>query len=155
MESLPAEYSDRKTQLQQLSPKHKTVAALLAQGVGREDIAVAVEITPEYVTWLGGDPLFKQYISQMGKLAQTRLDAMFEQSVDVIAETMRNGGAEERLKAARLQMEATGRVGKDKRSDGEGDASDDHLEQLSRRLIQLMHKQREGVTYEAEVIPTP
>lgn len=143
--------SQRKIQLKELSPKHKQVAALLAQGVDRETIGVAVQYEPEYVTWLGGDPLFRQYVREMGKLAETRLEAMFEQAVDVIASEMRSGG-ENALKAARMQMEATGRIGKERR-DSSDEQPPDYLEHLAGRLVKLLNTQRQGVTYEAEVIP--
>lgn len=145
--SLPV--STRQVQLHELSPKHKTVAALLAQGVGREECAVAAGFTKEYVTWLGGDPLFIQYVREMSKLAETRLEAMFTSSVDVIAEQLQSGAGEDKLKAARLQMEATGRIGKDKR-DHSTDSEPEHLEVLAQRLTKLLSQHRAGVTLNGE-----
>lgn len=146
--------SQRKIQLKELSPKHKQVAALLAQGVDRETIGQAVGFEPGYVTWLGGDTLFRQYVRDMGKLAETRLEAMFEQAVDTIANEMRGGG-ENALKAARMQMEATGRIGKERR-DPNDEQPPDYLEHLAGRLVKLLNNQRQGVTYEAtaEVVST-
>jgi len=138
--SLPV--STRKVQLKELSPVHRTVAALLAQGVDRVSVAAATDLDPNYVTWLGGDPLFIQYVREMSKLAETRLEAMFTSSVDVIADQLSQGSGEDKLKAARLQMEATGRIGKDRR-DHSPDETPDHLEVLAQRLVKLLHNERE------------
>lgn len=145
--SLPV--STRQVQLKELSPKHKTVAALLAQGVDRVSCAAATDLDPNYITWLGGDPLFIMYVREMSKLAETRLEAMFTGSVDAIADQLQNGAGEDRLKAARLQMEATGRIGKDRRSPDSSDAPD-HLEVLAQRLTKLLSQHREGVTLDGE-----
>jgi len=145
--SLPT--STRKVQLKELSPVHRTVAALLAQGVDRVSVAAAVGMDPNYITWLGGDPLFIQYVREMCKLAETQLESMFVKSVDIISEQMNSGSGEDKLKAARLQMEATGRVGKDRRSHDDLETPD-HLEVLAQRLVKLIHKQREGVTLNGE-----
>ncbi len=142
MDTLPS----RQVRLQELSPKHKGVASLLAQGAGREVAAAAFDYTPEYVTWLGGDPLFIAYVKEMSKLVDTRLELLYEKSVDVIAEGLTKGNGEEKLKAARLQLEATQRIGKDRRAPDGGQDSD-HLEALSQRLIKLLHQQKER-TYE-------
>ena len=136
----------RKVQLQELSPKHKGVAALLAQGASRDIAAAAFDYTPEYVTWLGGDPLFVAYVREMSKLVDTRLELLYEKSVDVIADQLNTGSGEDKLKAARLQLEATQRIGRDRKGP-DLDPSTDHLEALSQRLIKLLHQQKER-TYE-------
>lgn len=144
--------STRKVQLKELSPVHKTVAALLAQGVDRVSCAAAADLDPGYITWLGGDPLFIQYVREMSKLAETRLEAMFTSSVDVIADGLSNGNSEDKLKAARLQMEATGRIGKDRRMPDSGEGTD-HLNVLAERLVKLINNTRERtINGEATVI---
>jgi len=140
MDNLPE--TTRKVTLQELSQKHREIASMLAQGVDRQTIAAAWDITPEYVTWLGGDPLFVRYVREMSKLAETQLEAMFTKSVEVIADQLHSGNGEDKLKAARLQMEATGRVGKDRRTHESGD-SPDHLEVLAQRLVKLLNNTRE------------
>ena len=128
-------------ELQKLSPRHKQVAALLAQGVDRQTIAAAIDYTPEYVTWLQRQPLFIAYVKEMSVAVGTRLEALFAKSVDVIATAMQVGTVDDQLKAAKLQMEATGRVGRYQVVAPSGDGSD-HLEQLSHRLLALLTKQR-------------
>lgn len=147
-QDLPRSTSSRQVQLQELSAAHRGVASLLAQGADRHIAGAAFGFSPEYVTWLGGDPLFQQHVREMNKLVATRLELLYGKSVDVIAETMQSGGAEEKLKAARLQLEATGRVGNSRRTDT-GEVSPDFLEELSQNLVQLLHK-RKGVTYDVE-----
>ena len=137
-------------QLKELSPKHKQVMALLAQGLDRGDIAKICDLAPEYVTWLAGDPLCKAYLREMMGYVETRMEALFDKSVDVIAESMLTGGEDAKLKAARMQLEATGRIGRTDRAPREPGAPD-RLEQLAERLVALMKGKREGVTYDAEV----
>ena len=124
------------------------MAALLAQGLNRVEVASAAEISPEYVTWLGGDPLFRGYVKEMAKLADVQLEALFPASVDAIADQLRFGSGEEKLKAARLTMEATGRVGKGSRR-FEEDEEPSKLEELAKRLINLQRGQR-GQVLEGE-----
>ena len=99
-------------ELKTLSPKHRQVAALVAQGVDRRTIAAACDYVPEYVTWLQGQPLFIEYIKTMNLAVATRLEALFTKSVDVINDAMEQGNVDERLKGAKLQLEATGRIGR-------------------------------------------
>lgn len=149
--SLPAT-SSRQVTLKELSPKHRQVAALLAQGVNREMVAAACDFTPEYVTWLGGDPLFIDYIKEMSKLAGTQLEAMYTRSVEVIGENLMAGSNEDKMRAARLQMEATGRIGKNIRPAGD-DSGMDRLEVLAERLLVLGRRQQERtINGEAQVV---
>ena len=137
-------------ELKKLSPKHMQVAALLAQGVDRRTIAAACDYTPEYVTWLQRQPLFMGYVKEMSAAVAVRLEAMFAKSVDVINNAMDMGSTDEQLKAAKLQMEATGRIGRYQtpaREDGGGD----RLEHLADRLLDLLKRQRSAVYEQDEV----
>lgn len=141
-------------ELKKLSPKHMQVAALVAQGVDRATIAAACDYVPEYITWLQGQPLFIEYIKTMNKAVATRLEAMFAKSVDVISDAMVMGNVDEKLKGARLQMEATGRIGR-YQMPAKGEGGDEVLESLAGRLLALLTRQRsivEGNVVDAEVI---
>ena len=131
-------------ELQKLSERHKTAASLLAQGVGRAEIAQIVKYTPEYITWLSKQPLFKEYLAEMLEVSQVRLTALFEKSVDVISETMDSGSEDGKLKAARMQMEATGRLGRGQEAPPQASAGD-RLERLAERLVGLLQHQRNRV----------
>lgn len=122
---------------------------MLAQGVDRQTIASICEITPEYVTWLGGDPLCKAYLKEMSRFVDARFEAMYERSADIVSDAMSQGTVDERLKAARMQLELTGRVGRVVPAAPEG-GSIDRLEQLARRLEGLVDKAHLGKTYENE-----
>ena len=135
--------------LQKLGPKHRQVMSLLAQGVDRQTIASICDITPEYVTWLGGDPLCKAYLKEMSRFVDARFEAMYERSADIVSDAMSQGTVDERLKAARMQLELTGRVGRVVPAAPEG-GSIDRLEQLARRLEGLVDKAHLGKTYENE-----
>lgn len=98
-------------ELKKLGPKHKQAASLLAQGVGREQIARIVGVSPEYVTWLSRQPVFRTYIREMSEFVDTRLQALFDKGVEVLADTMKAGTEMGRLRAAQLVMRATGKEG--------------------------------------------
>lgn len=144
-------HGENLVKLQNLSKKHQQVAALLAQGLGRGEIATIIDFTPEYVTWLTRDPLFKQYLFEMSEHTEARFEAMFDQVADVVADGMQNGGIDERLKAARLQLEVTGRIGKNDRPSGAMESSLERLQVLAQRLIALQTNVREKVTINGEV----
>lgn len=135
--------------LKKLSPKHKQVMSLLAQGVDRQTISAICEITPEYVTWLAGDPLCKAYLKEMSRYVDARFEALYEKTADIVSEAMQVGSQDEKLKAARLQLELTGRVGRVVPAAPEG-GSVDRLEQLARRLETLVDEAHRGRTYEQE-----
>lgn len=105
-ENLPAPF-----RLKKLSDKHKQVAALLAQGLGRTEISKIVDVVPEYVTMLARQPLFAAYVREMTVFTDVRLQALFEGAVDVTAHIMKNGTEEGQLKAAAAVMKAIGKDG--------------------------------------------
>ena len=150
----PEDYpSQLQWELKKLKPVHQQVAALLAQGMTNVDIARIAGITPQYITMLLKQPLFKQYLSEKCEAVGVRLEALFEQSVEVIAETLKNGSEGGKLKAARLQFEATKRIGRGEIAIVDGAGSVERLERLAARLTQLNHKSRqvqEGEITDAE-----
>lgn len=137
-----------KWELKQLKPKHKQVASLVAQGFKNTEIANMVGITPEYVSMLLGQPLVRGYVNEINQVVGTRLEAMFEQSVEVISETMRSGSNGDKLKAARLQLEATKRIGRPDPNATSLDPNVDRLALLAERLIALQTGVRQGGTFD-------
>lgn len=108
--NLPAETKPQ-FQLKRLSPKHKQIASLLAQGLGRTEISKLVDIVPEYVTMLAKQPLFIEYVKEMTKFTDVRLQALFEKSVDVLGASMITGSEDTRLRAAQTVLKAVGKDG--------------------------------------------
>lgn len=135
------ETGEPSTQLQKLNERHKTAAALVAQGVPRATVAQAVQYAPEYITWLQRQPVFIAYVREMNAAAAVQLEAMFAKSVTIIAEGMDQGG-EVALKAAKMQLEATGRLGRERSVREGGDPGVDRLGQLANRLIDLLQDKR-------------
>lgn len=139
-------------ELKQLSPKHRQVVALLAQGVARDTIAELCEFTPEYITWLHRQPVCQAYLKELMQYADARLIALTERSVDAIAETLNIGSEDGRLKAARLQLEAVGRIGRFRAGDEEAPGRGE-LELLAERLVGLL-KTKRGEVYESTSVRT-
>jgi hypothetical protein len=136
-----------KWEMKKLKPLHKQVASLCAQGMKNVQIAELTGITPEYVSMLLRQPLVKEYIAEMCEVVGTRMEALFEKSVDVIADVMDNGSNKERIAAARLQLEATKRIGRPDPNAGLERSGADRLERLANRLIELQSGVRAGRTF--------
>lgn len=138
--------------LQKLSPKHKEALSLVAQGLSRTDVAAIAGYTPEYISWLVRQDVCREYLAEMMAIVDFRLEAMTGESVDAIQEVLRDGAPEDRLKAAKLQLEAIGRVGAGKNAQPNAPLHPDHLNQLADRLVSLLKSSRvsAGVTYDQE-----
>lgn len=96
--------------LKKLSNKHKNAIALLLQGLSHDEVAEAVGFRKEYMTVLLKQPLAKDYIRSLNEAMDVRLKALFGRSVDAIADGLNSQSSETKLKAAKLQMQATGRL---------------------------------------------
>lgn len=97
--------------LKRLSEKHKQIASLLAQGLGRSDITKIVKVTPEYVTMLTKQPLFKAHLEQIVAFVDVRMQALYEKSVDVLGNSMLTGSEDTKLRAAQAVLKAVGKDG--------------------------------------------
>ena len=134
-------------ELTKLKPLHRDVASLVAQGHRNIDVARMLNITPQYVSMLLRQPLVKAYIGEMNEVVGARLEAMFEQSVNVMADVMKDGSHGDKIKAARLQLEATKRIGRPDPLAGMLSPDLDRLEKLAERLIGLQSGIRQGGTF--------
>ena len=126
--------------LRELKPKHKLVCVLLSQGMKNVEVAKHVQITPEYVSMLLRQPIIKAEVGRLSDIAATNLEALFPKAVDVISDVLTHGNDGDRLKAVRLQMEATHRIGRPDPLAGQIAPSDDRLEQLAQRIVSLNQK---------------
>lgn len=124
-------------ELTELKPKHKQVCSLLAQGLDRETIARVVGYTPEYISMLGRQPLIQDYIKEMAQIADLQLEAMYTRSVTAIGETLENGSYKEKMTAARLQLEATKRIGSRAEAEVKPVNMEERLLALAERLASL------------------
>jgi len=109
-------------ELKKLSQKHKNIIALHVQCMKREDIGKIAGCTPEYVSMVVAQPLAKAYLRDLEKYMDSRLEALYGRSVDVIQDGLDGAATETQLKAARLQLEVTGKLKGDK--DGAQSAED-------------------------------
>lgn len=126
-------------QLKNLSPKHKQVAALLAQGLGRGKISELVKITPEYVTMLSKQPLFMAYVKEMTQFTDVRLQALFEKGVDVVADLMITGTEDTKLRAAQTVLKAVGK-----------DGTQEHTTVSVKFVVELPRKSASTADWEAQ-----
>lgn len=99
-------------ELKELQPWHSELCQALVEGQGRQELAVRFDTSPYYITWLCRQKLIKEKIAEFTDYADQRLLALTDKSVDVIADVLQSGSNKDRLNAARLQLEAVNRVGK-------------------------------------------
>ncbi len=135
--------------LKKLKPVHLSICSLLAQGLKNTEVAKLTGVTKEYVSMLLRQPLIKQEISRFAEITGARLELLFEKSVDVIADAMESGSHSEKRKAARLQLEATRRIGRPDPFAVTVVASDERLATLAQRLEGLLDKTKGGLYDEA------
>lgn len=137
-DDMEAEKASGRYQLKKLKTKHKQVLSLIAQGEPRWKVATLCEITPDYVTMLCAMPICQEYLADMTKAAGIQLEAMFVKSVDVISDALHNGDTGDQLKAARLQLEATKRIGRPSDAVPTNTNSEERLLRLAERLTALI-----------------
>lgn len=136
-EAVPGEARSIPWEMKELKPKHKQICSMLAQGIPRSTIASVIDCTPEYISMLSAQPKMQDYMKEMCQAASLQLEGMFVQSVEVIGEVMRDGNHADKVKAARLQLEATKRVGAGSVVQSEVIDADVRLATLAARLLAL------------------
>lgn len=100
-----------KWQPKALTAKHKTILSLWAQGESRQTIAELCKCVPEYVTMLAATNLGSVYVAEIQRAVDDRLNYLTHKSVEVINEGLANDQPmDTRLKAAALQLKASGRM---------------------------------------------
>ena len=100
----------KKWEMKKLSQKHKSIIALHAQGVSRIDISDVCGCTPEFVSMVVAQPLAKQYLRELELYMDSRLQTLYGKSIDVIQDGLDGSATDTQLKAARLQLEVTGKL---------------------------------------------
>lgn len=125
-------------QLQRLKPRHKEALALMAQGVPMVTIARACNYTPTYISMLARMPICKEYIAGLSAASDLQIEAMYVKSVEVIGSAMQVGTVAEQLKAAKLQLEVTKRIGRRDEVPQSPVNSEERLLRLAERLTGLL-----------------
>lgn len=150
----PTEGNDDKWEMKKLLPWHKQLCSMLAQGIDRQTIAQVFQKTPEYISMLAGQDLIRTEVNEMKRFAEFQLEAQFVKSVSVIGEVLENGSAKEKIQAARLQLEATRRIGPRMVEEEKLVDTNARLARLAERLLSLQGGMgATTITATAEVIP--
>lgn len=124
--------------LKKLRPRHKSAMALIAQGYKNTEVAAMTDYTKEYISALLRQPLCIEYVRGMNEAVAAQLEAQFGQVADVITEAFAKGSTGEKLKAARLHLEVTKRIGAGREQVASSQSSEERLAGLAHRLIDLM-----------------
>ena len=126
-----------KWEMKKLLPWHKQLCSMLAQGIDRQTIAQVFQKTPEYISMLSAQDLIRTEVNEMRRFAEFQLEAQFVKSVSVIGEVLENGSAKEKIQAARLQLEATRRIGPRMVEEEKLVDTNARLARLAERLLSL------------------
>lgn len=102
--------------LKKLSLRHKQAISLVLQGESRELAAEVAGFVPEYITFLLQQPVAKEYIAHINRAVSTHLEALYGKSVEAIAGGLRASDPDVKLRAAKLQLQTTGRLEPDQES---------------------------------------
>lgn len=124
-------------EMKSIKPWHKQVASMLAQGIPRDDIAVIMDCTPEYVSMLARQPKIREYIRDLCQAADLQLEGLFVESVKAVGDVLANGNSKEKIQAARLQMEATRRIGPRHSDTSVQEDTVNRLARLAEKLLYL------------------
>lgn len=118
-------------QPKRLTPKHRQILSLYAQSMKREDVASLCKCTPALVTMLAKCDLGRAYLKEIEETMDQRLRLLQHKTIDAIEDQLDNGKGENKLKAAALQMRATGKLGHDPRE------GEDTAEDVIQRILQI------------------
>jgi hypothetical protein len=102
--------------LKRLSLRHKQAISLVLQGMSRADAGEACGFVPEYITFLLQQPLAREYIAHVNRAVSSQLDALYGKSVEAIAGGLTALDPDVKLRAAKLQLQTTGRLEPDEGS---------------------------------------
>lgn len=100
----------KKWEPKHLSQKHKSIIALHSQNVSREEIGQVCDCTPQYVSMVVATEKGQQYLRELEQYMDQRLRLTFGKAVDVIHKTLDSEDEEIALKAARLALDANGKL---------------------------------------------
>jgi len=126
----PAPEEVKRWQPKVLTPKHRQILSLYAQGMKREEIGSLCKCTPQLVTILAGCDLGRSYLTGIEVAMDQELRGLYGASVQAIREQLTVGSGENKLKAAKLQMQAIGKL-------GEGDKDQETAEDVIQRIMNL------------------
>jgi len=102
--------------LKKLSLRHKQAISLILQGSSREEAAEVAGFVPEYMSFLLQQPVAKDYIAHINRTVSVQLEALYGKSVAAVAGGLNALDPDVRLRAAKLQLQTTGRLEPDEGS---------------------------------------
>ena len=115
------------------SAKAQQVCREYAAGKSVKRIAADLGVTPSRVYNVLQKPSSRQFL-------EVQMESLYVAAVEAVGDVLCNGSGSEKLRAARLQMEATGRIGPRARHRVEPvspEESDARLQRLRSRLLAL------------------
>ena len=95
-----------------LTPKHKQILSLYAQGMKRREIGAMCNCTPEFVTLLAGTEAGRAHLKELEEYMDGRMRNLYKKSIDAIEDQLETGKGADKIAAAKLQLQVTGKLGR-------------------------------------------
>lgn len=112
LEQYPTPEKAKRWEPKALTPKHKGILSLVAQGVKYMEIGSLCKCTQQLIVMLVASEKGQEYLRYIEQQMDMRLRALYSKSIDAIEDQLTVGSGENKLKAAKLQMQAVGKLGK-------------------------------------------
>lgn len=113
LKQFPTQEQVKKWEPKVLTPKHKQILSLVAQGMKYAEIGSLCKCTTQLIVMLVASEGGKGYLAQIEQQMDMRLRSLYNKSIDAIEDQLTAGNGENKLKAAKLQMQATGKLGRE------------------------------------------
>lgn len=110
-----------------LTPKHRQILSLHAQGMRRAEIGALCKCTPEFVSMLASTDSGKAYLKELEGYLDGRMRALYKKTIDAVEDQLENGRGADKLAAAKLQLQVTGKLGKEK---DEAESAEDVIQRI-------------------------
>ena len=116
-----------------LTPTEKLALVHLASGRTKKYITTKLRLSQEKLNKLMLRDDSRQFVAELTHGAHLQMEALYVKSVDAVRETLEKGAYPDKIKAARLQMESTRRI-------GAMTAPSQGVVDVEARLVDLAHK---------------
>lgn len=123
----PAAEEVKKWNPKRLTPKHKQILSLHAQGMKRVEIGALCKCTPEFVTMLASTDIGRAYLKDLEAYLDGRMRTLYKKTIDAIEDQLDNGRGADKIAAAKLQLQVTGKLGKEK---DEAESAEDVIQRI-------------------------
>lgn len=127
-----------------LGKKARDACLLLTAGVAKKDICKQLKMAPERLRIILRLPQTQAFIARLNEAVGAQLEAQHGMAIDTIRDVMKSGNGREKIAAARLQLEASRRIGPRTEDHDRATNAEERLQRTRERLLQLYSEKING-----------